>query len=344
MNVESIPLLSRLYFEVAERGEQAVPNPLVWRGRPAFSPDGVRSSGVASSALALVSEDAAWLAVHAGVGPAKLLVSWAVAGTGAGDDAGVVPAAYVIESSASSTNGRDGEWRRELSVMHNAARSRAHVIEFDGQSWVRLGLPAASGSVSSAFERLDLHDASDGMDDCWLVLGDPFMAGLGAGPGAPGWAEIIHERYPGYFPAVIDETRRDEPPARTLERLDELLATHTAARRVVIAHGGASVGSALRADDGAALDAMVAAVLGSGRLPVLSRPPALGRAREAITALHRDVAGIELPRGLVSGPDLASWFKAHPDQLGDDGRPSHEGLRAIQHLWAEALDVWYVPQ
>ena len=335
MSVEASPVMPRLAFDATERGELIVPCPLVSRGRPTYS------SSVAD-------DGAPWIAVHAGVGPAKLLVNWAVADARVRSNVGPVPSAYLIETSASSTNGRDGEWRRELSIECNAASARAHVVEFDGQSWLRLTL--AGGLVGSAlpFERLDLHDASDGTDDCWLALGDAGLAALAGGPAATGgaelcWAELVHERYPGYFPALVDEARAGEAPTRTLERLNELLVTHSPARRVALAYSAASIQSVDA--DAAALEVMVGIVLHGGRLPVLARQPAVrGPAHAAADAFNRCIVAIERRHGLASGPDLATWFDEHPDQLDDEGQPNVEGRRAIGRLWADAVDVWYVPQ
>ncbi|HTV20992.1 MAG TPA: hypothetical protein VMG12_20040 [Polyangiaceae bacterium] len=319
----------RVWFEVAERGELVVPCPLVSRGRPVFSSGGAPGSGLG---------EVRWVAVQAGVGPAQLLVNWAAHG-------GSVPADYVIETSAGSTNGRDGEWRRELSVAQNTAAARAHVIEFDGQSWVRLSFEGEASRVlegAEPFARLDLHDASNGSDDCWLLLGDPGLVGAPASvAGETGWAGGINERYPGYFPALVDEARTGELPARVLERLDEMLATHSAARRVAMAFAAAAVSAAGEV----ALEALVAAVIERGRLPVLARAPAFaGASREAVAEANRRIDAIERRHGLVPGPDLAAWFAAHPEQLDAASRPTLEGRRAIERLWVEALDVWYVPQ
>jgi hypothetical protein len=286
--------------------------------------------------------------MHTGVGPAKLLVNWAMANGGSRLGGDRAPSAYVIETSASSTNGRDGEWRRELSVDANTASARAHVVEFDGQSWLRLTLSSEPGGSALPFEQLDLHDASDGTDDCWLALGDAHLGAFARGPSEAhgeefSWAELIHERYPGYFPALVHEARSSESPARTLERLSDLLAIHSSVSRVAIAYSAASIQDIDA--DAAALEAMVSAVLHRGHLPVVARQPVLrGRAGDAVDAFNRCISALEQRHGLVPGPDLAAWFDAHPDQLGDDGHPSVEGRRAIACLWADAVDVWYVPQ
>jgi hypothetical protein len=347
--------MSRLSFDVAERGELIVPSPLVSRGRPTYSSnDALEMAGsprnVASNGVSIAGpEGAPWIAVQAGVGPAKLLVKWAVAANG-GSRLGVerVPSAYVIETSSSSTNGRDGEWRRELSVEANTAKVRADVVDYDGQTWVRLTLASEPAGSALRIEPLDLHDASDGTDDCWLALGDARLGALARWPSqtdgeALCWAELIHACYPGYFPAHVDESRVDESPARTLARLGQLLATHSPVRRVAFSYSASSIED-LDAD-AAALDALVCAVLQSGRLPVLARQPALrGRARDAVDAFNRCITTLERRHGLVQGPDLAAWFDAHPDQLDGGGQPSIEGRGAIARLWADAVDVWYVPQ
>src|SRR5690606_8986380 len=98
--------------------------------------------------------------------PAALLVSWAFEGAAAQRDAQDGSAAYVIDTASSSTDGRDGQWREELRVERSAWRQLAHVIEFDGQRWVRVRFGRAG---AASITRFDLHDASDGTDDCWLL-------------------------------------------------------------------------------------------------------------------------------------------------------------------------------
>ena len=370
-------------FEVAERGQQIVPCRRVSSGTPTFSSAETETGRAptetvptetvpAENGLPEQAPGEQWLAIHAGVGPAALLVSWTVPGARAGHDARAVPSAYSIETSANSTNGRDGDWRREASIEGNRAPARAHVIEFDGQSWVRLvfcangdgSLPAApvaapvaapATGIAPPALRVDLHDASDGTDDCWLLLGDSTLASGSSGEaGEASWADAIHDAYPGYFPALVGAGSPGASPASTLAHLDELLQTHPAARRVAIAYSAAShpaAGASARENPGAAspaptpLAAIVAAVIASGSLPVLAQQPAIpGRSRDAVDELNREIAALQKQHALPPGPDLAAWFDANPHQLDGDGRPDPEGRQAIRRLWEEALDVFYVPQ
>jgi hypothetical protein len=384
--------------EVSERGDFIVPTPRISYGRPAFDAGGVLSVPLTSGGergrwhAAWRGDGEPWLAVHAGVGPARLLVSWAAPRSGLGSECSPPPG-YRIESAASSTNGTDGDFRFELRVTDNTARARAHVIEFDGQSWLRItferadvgrsdvgrsdiGRSDTGHSVGSedavdiqqpvGIERLDLHDASDGTDDVWLILGDDLArAGLMADPGEPGFAELIHERYPGYYPALIDETRSGERPAATLARIVELLETHSHVRHVAIAYAAAPTGhedaganidgnthgdADSNADaEAAALAALVSKLVAHDRRVTIARPPRPDERRgidphSGASSLDRTSVEVERRGDLVPGPDLRSWFAAHPDQLDADGRPTAEGRRAMRRLWVDALDVLYVPQ
>jgi acyl-CoA thioesterase-1 len=371
----------QLAFTVSERGGFIVPTPLVSRGKPAFDDRGLVSLEPAPVGehlgwqTELRGQGEPWLAVHAGVGPARLLVSWAARRPGVGARC-VQPASYRIESSASSTTGADGDYRLELRVTENEAPARAHVIEFDGQSWVRITFERVQAEEPVGIERLELHDASDGTDDVWLILGDELAReGLAANADGPGFAELIHERYPGYCPALIDETRSGERPEVTLARLPALLEAHSQARHVAIAYADAPNGEAntygsdnLNADtklktdlsidlstrsnvggEATALAALVSALIADDRSVTIARSPRRGELAGThpgvgSSSLERVIVELEALSGLVPGPDLRSWFAAHPDQIDADGRPTPEGRRAMQRLWVEALDVLYVPQ
>jgi acyl-CoA thioesterase I len=285
------------------------------------------------------SADGAVVARAVGVGPARVLLSWGV-GAEAGSS-GVLPRAYRIETSADSRDGVDGAWREELSVLDNTATARAHVVEFDGQSWVRMRIDPSSGGSLAGMQRFDVHDASDGTEDTWLVLGDGFAAaafgldrssgasdpGEPSGPSGPSFAELVHESYPGYFPAVIGEGRRGESLTQTSERLAALLELHPHARHVVFLYGEAA-----RGDEASVARVLMLMLRAARRVPVIARLP--------VSLVTRELQA-QLP--LVEGPDLEGWFHAHPEQL-DNGGPTALGVAHIHRLLAEAMDVLYVPQ
>jgi hypothetical protein len=368
----------RLAFEVAERGGFIVPTPLVSRGRPVFDSRGAVVSAPGSSAAGLrwspPGESEAWIAVQTGVGPARLLVRWSAGLSETSADpasdyrssGGAVPnalpsghASYRIESSASSSRGGDGEWRLEQRVTSNAARSRAHVIEFDGQSWVRLTFEDTTGAPI-VLQRFDVHDASNGTDDVWLILGDELAAwSFGSGPERGSVPELLHERYPGYYPALLEEARAGEAPSHTLRRLEELLHTHPAVKHVALAYGAPSL---LTPDERASFETLVSALRGRELAVVIARPPLSSVSRPEGDAIHRVVAELEARHGLLPGPDLSQPWAARAARGVDDGRPALDEpprfsgqapfaepptldeQRALRQLWVEALDALYVPQ
>jgi hypothetical protein len=236
-----------------------------------------------------------------------------------------LPRAYRIETSASSRDGNDGEWRPELSVTDNAASARAHEVEFDGQSWVRMTIDEVAGEAPSRVSRFDTHDASDGTDDSWLVLGDGLaetVFALEADESAT-FAEVVHERYPGYFPAVIGEGRSGEAVTETLARLPALLALHAHARHALLLYGDSHDA------DAEGFESLVRALLEAERLPVVVHLPEAGLA-----------ARLEARHELVPGPDLRGVLATQPEGL-------HLGARTVRadihRVLADAMDALYVP-
>jgi hypothetical protein len=328
-------------FEIAERGWLCVPCPLVSRDRPVLVSSGVAGGlgrGGARGGWRAEADGAAWVEVQAGVGPERVLVRLEAP---AGER---LPARYHIES---AVLGREqaADWRRELEVTENTARTRTHVVEFDGQSTLRVVFEAASGA-RAALARCDVLDASDGTDDVWLVLGDALAAaGLTEDGGARGFAEGIHAGYPGYFPALIDESRADESPAQTLGRLPALLALHVNARRVAVCFAGVAPGALTAAP----LEELARALLAAGRIPLIARAPELeGSALEA-RAFNARLEALERELGLAPGPDTTTW--AERWLAADEGTLAArlealpaEARDALAASWVDAADVFYVPQ
>jgi hypothetical protein len=326
-------------FDISERGWSCVPCPLLSRARVALASSGVARGLVRGGTLGgwrAEADGEVWVEVQAGVGPARALVRLEAPGGQR------LPPRYRIESAVLE---RDAVavWRPELALVDNAARTRTHVIEFDGQSTLRVVFEAHA--ERAALARFDVHDASDGTDDVWLVLGDA-LAGLGLSEdaGARGFAEGVYAAYPGYFPALIDESRADESPAETLARLPGLLQLHADARRVALCFSGA-VPEALAS---APLEELGRALLAAGRIPMFSRAPSLESSPAEVAAFNERLEALELELGLARGPDPSAW--ASRWSAGD--RPINAQRLAalpvaardeLSALWVEAADVFYVP-
>jgi lysophospholipase L1-like esterase len=101
------------------------------------------------------------------------------------------------------------------------------------------------------------------------------------------------------------------------------------------------------------MQGIVSAVLASGKLPILAKPPIaygscsrctkyLNPEAEPRNALIREyhavIDELVLENALpIEGPNLYPHFAAHPEQMADRLHPNGVGYQAIAELWAEAL-------
>lgn len=325
-------------FEIDERGWSCVPCPLLSRGRAVLASSG-STRGLARGGRGgwrAEADGEAWVEVQAGVGPARALVRLEAP---AGER---LPACYRIESAVLERDGA-GVWRPELAVGDDTGRTRTHVIEYDGQGTLRVVFEATE--QRPALARFDVHDASDGTDDVWLVLGDVLASvGLSEDGGAQGFAEGVHAGYAGYFPALIDEARAGESPAETLARLEGLLQLHADARRVALCFSGALPGTLASAP----LEELARALLAAGRIPLFGRAPVLEGSPLEVAAFNARLDTLERELGLARGPDPSAWAKTW---LACDGGADATSLAALPAaardalaaLWVAAADVFYVP-
>jgi hypothetical protein len=80
-------------------------------------------------------------AVDVGRGPSRLLLSWVASGNPEYLDTSYGgPGSYRIETSADSTDGKNGTWKTMVTVTGNLVMNRAHSFDFTGQRWARLVL------------------------------------------------------------------------------------------------------------------------------------------------------------------------------------------------------------
>jgi lysophospholipase L1-like esterase len=95
---------------------------------------------------------------------------------------------------------------------------------------------------------------------------------------------------------------------------------------------------AFRAD----LVEVVRRVRAAGRIPVVARIPFRpDSAVDYAARLDAVVDDVTRNLGLLPGPDLYSWFKAHPERLMDGLHPDDRGSVEMSRLWAEAVAPLY---
>lgn len=254
------------------------------------------------------------------------------------------PVDYRIETSADSTDGRDGSWRTAVAVTGNPVRSRAHALDFAGQRWVRLSVTRLADPVERwglFLDEVDVHDLSLGGDDVWVFLGDSIGAGVfdRAPSHRPSFADAVAAAHPGYQPAMIDAGFCRAQTAEVLARIDDVLAWNPDAKVFAIVLG---------ANDGdpaslrSSLDALVARIQAAGRIAVVARIPfQTVYGPDYAAPKNAAVDAVASARGLLPGPDLYSWFRAHPERLADGLHPDARGAVEMSRLWAEAAVPLY---
>lgn len=288
----------------------------------------------------------AWVALRLRPGPSRILLSWTSSHNhDYREQLYGAPVDYRIETSADSTDGRNGSWRTGVTVSGNPVRSRAHALDFAGQRWVRLAVtrlsPEAVARHGLFLDEIDVHDLSRGGDDVWVFLGDSIGAGVfdRAPAHRPSFADAVAAAHPGYHPAMIDAGFCRARTAEVLERIEDVIAWNPDATVFAILLG---------ANDGdpvefrAALDALVARIQAAGRVAVVGRIPFQTVYRQDYAAPKNAVLDqVVADRDTLPGPDLYGWFKAHPERLTDGLHPDPRGAVEMSRLWAEAVAPLY---
>ncbi len=334
-------------------GGPLTPAPLVSRGkRVASRPrggevmvDGVYRTRASWAGGRPTPAAPSWVALEIGSGPSRLLVEWTSSGNhDYGDRKYGAPVDYRIETSPDSTDGENGAWRTAVSVTDNPVRTRAHAVDFAGQRWVRLTVTRLSPDVFEwglYVDEIDVHDLSGGGDDVWVFLGDSITSAVfdRAPAHQPSFAEAIAARHSGYFPATIAAGTGRFHHADAVRRVDEILALNPDARVVALCFGSNDWDPvAYRAD----LLKVVEHVRAAGKIPIVPRIPFRSdTAVDFAGRLSRVVDEVTAELGLLPGPDLYSWFKAHPERLSDGLHPDDAGSIEMIRLWAEAAAPLY---
>jgi len=255
------------------------------------------------------------------------------------------PRDYRVETSADSTDGQDGHWTLAAEVRGNPARCREHAMAFEGQRWVRLTVTALAEKVNPwglFLDELEVHDLSAG-DDVWVILGDSITAGVfdRAADHRPAFPDWIAAYHPGFRPVLINAGLPRLRSWEAVERVDDVLALNPDARVVAVTIGSNDAElPRLRA----ALHGIVGKIRAAGKIPMLARIPFQTKYGQDYVLVKNEVLDeVARQEGLLPGPDLYGWFKAHPERLADGLHPDGPGSSDMQRLWAEAAAPLYPP-
>lgn len=337
------------------------PNSLISRGKPVFASRDVQdAAGVVDGHYCTrpawrTTTYPTWLAIKVGAGPQRLLLSWNSGYTGdylpnpQGNSYGLA-GSYTLQTSADSTDGTDGTWRTVVTVSQNVARTRAHAIPFEGDSWVKMTVTApAPGTVDNllGIDEIDIHDASAGTDDSVIFVGDSITAAafFRCDQVQPSYAALVHASLPAYFPAIIDGGVGGVNSSYGVTGIDDWLALSPDFRIWALGYGTNDAWQSLApAIFERQMQQIIDAITAAGRQPVLARIPFARKGPQDadVQALNAAIDRLTERNHLPPGPDLYQWFKDHPEQLGPDGvHPNDAGSIAINQLWFAALQPLY---
>jgi lysophospholipase L1-like esterase len=347
----------------------AHPNLIISRGAPVVPPsasavvDGLYHNGGWTTKGASLPASAA---INIGAGPTRLLVQWDDGGTYDYKDLpGVMvygfPMGYTLDVSGDTTNGSDGTWTSVVTVTDNAVRTRGHVIDFTGMSWLRMTITAAPPTESGngvQIGEIDVHDLSYSPalpDDTWFFMGDSITAFAydRAQAHQPSFASLINMALPSYFPAMINGGIGGELSTGGLARLPEALALNAAYRFFVLGYGtnDAARGAGQMAPFMSNMQAMIDTVKAAGKIPIIPRIPyASNTLYSMIDQYNTIVDGLVASNNLIAGPDFYAFFMANPDDFicppcsnrtTDGLHPDDTGLQMMNQLWATAAMSLY---
>jgi lysophospholipase L1-like esterase len=257
-----------------------------------------------------------------------------------------VPRDYDILVSSNSTRGYDGSWILVASIRRNTVTARGHVIAFTGASWVKMSILAGGGKL----DEIEVFDVSRSTRDIWFFTGTSISANTfkDAIVPADNFADRIAAAHPGYHPAMIrggigcinsstfsGDISRYLDMTRNVRFWAVEMGTNDA-------WGGSDTGVTTFIKN---MQVVIDSCKAAGIQPIIARiiaTDSLKAGWEVNPAYLKAIDSLTRADSLIAGPDLYSWFRAHPGDLNSDGvHPNGIGGAAIQKLWADKMGSLY---
>lgn len=349
-------LSALLALSVCHYSSAVVPNAKVSAGKPAFTSYGVANyltDNVFGGTTFYVNNNT-WLAVNLGSSRTKVFFSWnntsytwsdVISAATSCKSQPAIPVNYIVQVSSNSTNGQDGSWTDALTVTGNTVSARGHIVDLSGASWIRMNISTGSGAI----DELEIFDLAGGGTDLWFFPGTSISANTYKGtPPASNFADLVTAAHPAFTPAMV---RGGIPCINSTTFKDDVskyLAVAGNVRYWAIemgtndAWGGTNGGVATFKTN---MQAIITACRNAGVEPIIARMLSTNAAA-AGWQVHADylqaIDDLAAANNLIAGPDLYTYFLAHPGELSTDGvHPIAAGAASIQRLWAEKMASVY---
>jgi hypothetical protein len=315
-----------------------------------------------------------YLKIDLGKGPSKVMVTWLMsdypdyAQTLSSGNWGILTK-YTIEVSTDGVT-----WQNPVTFTNEvngaAYRTREHVFDFTGMSWVRFTMNEALGAQYATVNDMGFFDVSNGTEDTWAFAGgDPGRATYGqAAP--PTFADVVHGCHPAYAPAMLNIS------GDSVDNVDTWLTlnpdVHFWALDLFLSSANycntpAASGFATTAQT------VIDKIRGAGRVPILPRIQYVAAVPSApcpspapscplgtqnlcpqveyggVPAFNAVIDALVQHDGLLPAPDMYAWFQAHPAELCQTTsdceaawlgiQPGAAGILDVQRMWAAAAEV-----
>lgn len=338
-------------------GPSVTPMKLISRSLPAFATSGTASSANDSN------YNTTWRSTNAtasltynlssvpAASRSKVALVWyneatesydAVAG---GESMVELPKNYTIQvnTAPSSSTPPTSGWTTKVTVSSNKYHSRQHIFDMTGANWVRLNVTAVAGGSRSNLN-MDVYDATAGATDDWIIYGSSTPAGSmnhqTIGSTTQSFSQMINQAKPGYFPIQENGSISGLTTADGAQQMSTWLALFP----------GKYVGIALGANDADGCVSpttfynnyvsMIQKVTAAGKIPVIptmnwSKTANVQSCGPALIDKTYELY-VNFPQ-VIKGPDLWTYFKAHPELVSSDNlHPTPEGMGIYRQLWAQA--------
>jgi lysophospholipase L1-like esterase len=350
-----IPILVILNAVLLPVISAIVPNPIISHGKPVFT-----SSGSASFLVDNQFNNASWnagnnswIAIQLDPGPTTIFFSWNNPSYAWSNELSPpqcpnsisFPIDYNLLVSSNSTNGADGDWTLADSIRGNIVDARGHYIDFTRASWIKMQILVGGGQI----DEVEVFDASDDGDDVWFFAGTSISANAFKGtPPAQDYADVVNSNHSEYNPALIRGGIGCISSTDFVNNISKYLKMAGNAHFWAIEMGtnnawGGTNGNVTVFKNN--LQKVIDSCKAAGIEPIIARVLATNESA-AGWQVHPDfltaVDDLTAQNDLIPGPDLYTWFLAHPDELNSDGvHPNANGAASLQWLWTEKVDTLY---